>query len=212
MTAASRARLLRRGLQLEYLTVGWNIAEGLVSIAAALVSGSVALLGFGVDSFVESVSGAVLVWRLRAEQHGALDEEAIERLEHRAERLVAISLALLGAYILVDAAWSLLNGDRPSPSPVGIVVTALSLGVMGILARAKRATGQALGSRALIVDAFQTTTCLWLSATTLIGLAANAVLGWWWADPIAAIVIAVLVLREAIEAWRGEEPLPTVAD
>jgi len=212
VTAASRARLLRRGLQLEYLTVGWNIAEGLVSIGAALVSGSVALLGFGVDSFVESVSGAVLVWRLRAERHGELDEETIERVERRAERLVAISLVLLGAFILVDAAWSLLNGDRPSPSPVGIVVTAVSLGVMGWLARAKRTTGQALGSRALIVDAFQTITCIWLSATTLIGLAANALLGWSWADPIAAIVIAVFVLREAIEAWRGEEQVPAVVN
>ena len=203
MTELSRDRLLRRGLRLEYLTVAWNVVEGLVSIGAALASGSVALLGFGVDSFVESVSGVVLIWRLRGEERGELDEEAVERVEHRAERLVAISLLLLGAYILVDVAWSLVNADRPSPSQVGIVVTALSLGVMGFLARAKRTTGEALGSRALIIDAFQTTTCLWLSATTLVGLAANALLGWWWADPVAAIVIAILVLREAIEAWRG---------
>ncbi|MDQ6795818.1 MAG: cation transporter [Chloroflexota bacterium] len=208
MTELSRQRLLRRGLRLEYLTVAWNLVEGLVSIGAALASGSVALLGFGVDSFVESVSGVVLIWRLSVEQRGELDEEAVERVEYRAERFVAISLLLLGAYILVDAIWSLVNADRPSASPVGIVVTALSLGVMGFLARAKRTTGQALGSRALIIDAFQTTTCLWLSATTLVGLAANALLGWWWADPVAAIVIALLVLRESIEAWRGEEELP----
>jgi Predicted Co/Zn/Cd cation transporters len=210
--APTREDLLARGLRLEYLTVGWNLLEGLVSIGAALASGSVALLGFGVDSFVESVSGLVLIWRLRAEQRGELDEAAVERVEHRAERLVAISLLLLGAYILVDAAWSLVNADRPSASPVGIVVTALSLGVMGFLARAKRTTGEALGSRALIIDAFQTTTCLRLSVTTLIGLAANALLGWWWADPVAAIVIALLVLLEAIEAWRGEEELPSAAD
>lgn len=97
-------------------------------------------------------------------------------------------------------------------SPVGIVVTALSLGVMGFLARAKRTTGEALDSRALIIDAFQTTTCLWLSATTLVGPAANALLGWWWADPVAAVAIALLVLREAIEAWRGEEELHTAVD
>ena len=212
MTELSRDRLLRRGLRLEYLTVGWNVVEGLVSIGAALASGSVALLGFGVDSFVESVSEGVLIWRLRTEERGELDEEAIERVEHRAERLVAISLLLLGAYILVDAVWSLVQGDRPSASPVGIVVTALSLGVMGFLARAKRTTGEALGSRALIIDAFQTTTCLWLSATTLVGLAANALLGWWWADPVAAIVIALLVLRESIEAWRGEKELPEAVD
>jgi divalent metal cation (Fe/Co/Zn/Cd) transporter len=208
MMALTRDGLLRRGVRLEYLTVGWNVIEGLVSIGAALASGSVALLGFGVDSFVESFSGVVLTWRLRSEQRGDLDEGAVERLEHRAERLVAASLLLLGAYILVDAAWSLLNADRPDASPVGIVVTALSLAVMTFLARAKRTTGQALGSRALITDAFQTTTCLWLSATTLVGLVANALLGWWWADPVAAVVIAILVVREAIEAWRGEEDLP----
>jgi divalent metal cation (Fe/Co/Zn/Cd) transporter len=212
MTGATRDRLLARGLRLEYLTVGWNLLEGAVSIGAALAAGSVALLGFGVDSFVESVSGLVLIWRLRAEQRGELDEAAVERVEHRAERIVAISLLLLGAYILVDAAWSLVHADRPSASPVGIIVTALALGVMGFLARAKRTTGEALGSRALIIDAFQTTTCLWLSATTLVGLAANALLGWWWADPVAAIVIALLVLREAIEAWRGEEEAAAVVD
>lgn len=212
MTGATRDRLLARGLRLEYLTVGWNLLEGAVSIGAALAAGSVALLGFGVDSFVESVSGLVLIWRLRAEQRGELDEAAVERVEHRAERIVAISLLLLGAYILVDAAWSLVHADRPSASPVGIIVTALALGVMGFLARAKRTTGEALGSRALIIDAFQTTTCLWLSVTTLVGLAANALLGWWWADPVAAIVIALLVLREAIEAWRGEEEAAAVVD
>jgi divalent metal cation (Fe/Co/Zn/Cd) transporter len=211
MTTLTRDRLLARGLRLEYLTVGWNVVEGLLSIGAALAAGSVALLGFGVDSFVESVSGLVLIRRLRAEQRGELDQEAVERVEHRAERLVAISLLLLGAYILVDAVWALAIGDRPSVSPVGIVVTTLSLGVMGFLARAKRTTGEALGSRALIIDAFQTTTCLWLSATTLLGLAANAMLGWWWADPVAAVAIALLVLREAIEGWRGEDDAPAAA-
>lgn len=205
MTALSRERLLRRGLRLEYITVAWNVGEGVVSIGAALASGSVALLGFGVDSLVESVSALVLVWRLRSEQHGGLDEEAIERIEHRAERLVAILLLALGVYIALAAIVALVSSDRPSASPVGIVITAVSLGVMGFLARAKRTTGEALGSKALIIDAFQTTTCMWLSATTLVGLAANAFFGWWWADPVAALVLALLVLREALEAWRGED-------
>lgn len=212
MTTLPRQRLLARGLRLEYLTVGWNILEGVVSIGAALTSDSVALLAFGVDSFVESASGLILIWRLRAEQLGELDEEAVERVEHRAERLVAISLLVLGIYILADAARALAVGDHPSASPVGIVITGLSFGVMGFLARAKRTTGEALGSRALILDAFQTKACLWLSATTLVGLTANAVLGLWWADPVAAIVIAALVLREAVEAWRGEEEIVSAAD
>lgn len=112
---------------------------------------------------------------MHAEHLGALDEQAVERVEHRAERLVAISLLVHGVYIVVDAAHALITGDHPSASPVGIVITGLSLGVMGFLARAKRTTGEALGSRALILDAFQTKACLWLSATTLVGLAANAV-------------------------------------
>lgn len=210
MTALSRERLLRRGLHLEYITVAWNVGEGIVSIGAALASGSVALLGFGVDSLVESVSALVLVWRLRSEQHGDLSEEAIERIEHRAERLVAILLLGLGVYIAFAAIVALVSSGRPNPSPVGIVITALSLGVMGFLARAKRTTGEALGSKALIIDAFQTTTCMWLSATTLAGLAGNALFGWWWADPIAALVLALLVLREALEAWRGEDEVAAV--
>lgn len=202
---AARAGLVRHGLRLEYLTVGWNVVEGGVGIAAALAAGSVALLGFGVDSFVESASGLVLVWRLRAEHHGTLDEPAIERVERWAERLVALSLGLLAVFIAADAVSSLATGERPDSSLVGIVVTSAALVVMGFLARAKRRTGEALGSRALIADAFQTTTCLWLSATTLAGLAANALLGWWWADPLAALGIVVLVAREALEAWGGEE-------
>jgi divalent metal cation (Fe/Co/Zn/Cd) transporter len=122
--------------------------------------------------------------------------------------LVAISLLVLGIFIIADAVRALAVGDHPSASPVGIVITGLSLGVMGFLARAKRTSGESLGSRALILDAFQTKACLWLSATTLVGLTMNAVLGLWWADPVAAIVIASLVLREAIEAWRGDDETP----
>ncbi|HEY4767827.1 MAG TPA: cation transporter, partial [Candidatus Limnocylindria bacterium] len=138
--APARRALLQRGIRLEYLTVGWNLVEGAIAITAALAAGSVALLGFGIDSFVESVSGSVLVWRLRAEAAGGRDEEAIERIERRAERLVGFSFFALAAYIVLDAGTTLLNQERPDASPVGIALTAVSIGAMLWLARAKRRT------------------------------------------------------------------------
>lgn len=202
---ASRAALLSRGLRLEYVTVGWNIAEGVIAVAAGLAAGSIALVGFGVDSFVESISGSVLIWRLRAETVGGADDERIEHVERRASRLVAASFVILAAYVAVEAIRTLVAQEHPDASPVGIGLTALSLVVMLWLARAKRETGEALGSRALIADSQQTFACWYLSATTLAGLALNAVFGLWWADPIAALVIATFLVREAREAWEGEE-------
>lgn len=199
-----RTGLLRRGLRLEYLTVGWNIVEGVVAIAAGLAAGSVALIGFGVDSFVESVSGSLLVWRLRAEAKGDADEERVEFVERRAERLVGVSFLLLAAYVAYEAIQTLVAQERPAASPIGIALTLLSLGVMLWLARAKRDTGERLGSRALIADSQQTFACWYLSATTLAGLALNAAFGLWWADPVAALVIAVFLVREAGEALEGE--------
>lgn len=201
---ADRTRLLARGLRLEYLTVGWNVVEGVVAITAALAAGSVALLGFGIDSFVECASGLVLVWRLHAERR-ALDLEAIERIERRAQRLVAASLVALSAYIAYDAVTTLVAGERPEASPVGVGLAALSLGVMWWLARAKRRTAAALGSRAMQADAFQTTACWWLSLAVLAGVGLNTLLGLWWADPLAALVIPVFLVREAREAWAGIE-------
>jgi cation diffusion facilitator family transporter len=198
-----RARLLVRGLRLEYLTVGWNVAEGVVAIAAAVVAGSVALLGFGIDSFVETASGLIIVWRLGAEQRGA-DDVRTEGIEHRAQRLVAGSLVILAVYIVYDAIATLVAGDRPDASPIGVAVAALSLGVMWWLARAKRRTAIALGSRAMEADAFQTTACWWLSLAVLVGVGLNTAFGLWWADPVAALVIPVFLLREAREAWAGE--------
>ncbi len=153
-----RVPLLRRALRLEYLTVGWNVLEGLVAVTAALAAGSIALLGFGVDSFVECASGLVLVWRLGAE-HRSMDEEAIEQLDRRAHRLVGASLFLLAAYIAIDAGLALWHGERPRASPVGIGLTALSIVTMAWLARAKRRAARTLGSSALEADAFQTTAC-----------------------------------------------------
>jgi cation diffusion facilitator family transporter len=203
-TLESRSDQLRRALRLEYLTVGWNLVEGVVAVGAALAAGSVALLGFGVDSFVESASGTVLIWRLLAERR-AVDHEHIERIERRAQVLVATSLVALAVFIAVDAVRALWTQDEPQTSVVGIVLTALSLAVMWWLANAKRLVAKQLGSRAMQADAFQTTACWWLSLAALIGIGSNAVLGWWWADPLAAVVIAVLLVREAREAWEGED-------
>jgi divalent metal cation (Fe/Co/Zn/Cd) transporter len=203
--ARSRERLLRRGLRLEYLTVGWNVAEGLIAIGAGAAAGSIALIGFGVDSFVETISGLVLIWRLSTEAHGRLDEQAVERVERRAERLVGVAFLLLSAYVAFQALRSLVGQEAPDASPVGIAITGLSIGVMVWLARAKRAVGEAVGSRALIADARQTTACWYLSVVTLTGLALNAAFGWWWADPVAALGIAVLLAREGVEALRGEK-------
>lgn len=205
MADEDRSRLLRRGLRLEYVTVGWNIAEGVIAVGAGIAAGSIALIGFGVDSVVETVSGVVLIWRLSSELRGHLDEEAVERVEHRAERLVGVAFLLLAAYVAFEAIRSLLTGEAPDASPVGIALTAISLVVMLWLARAKRRTGEALGSRALIADAQQTYACWYLSAITLSGLALNAAFGWWWADPVAALGIVVLLVREGIEAIRGED-------
>lgn len=200
----ARAASLRRGLGLEYLTVGWNVVEGVVAITAALAAGSVALLGFGIDSFIESLSGGVLIWRLLAERR-ARDHEEIERLEHRARKLVAVSLFALAAYVAVDAGKALWLRERPEVSVVGIALTAVSLVVMQWLARAKRAVARELGSRAMEADAFQTTACFWLSVVTLGGIALNALLGWWWADPAAALGMTYFLVREGREAWEGRD-------
>ena len=200
----SRATLIRRALGLEYLTVGWNLVEGVVSVAAALAAGSVALLGFGIDSFVESASGSIIIWRLLAER-AHTDAEAIEALERRAHRLVALSLFGLAAYIVLDALKTLILQEHPEPSAVGVAITTLSIGVMWWLARAKRRTAIALGSRAMEADAFQTTACWWLSLIVLGGIGVNALTGWWWADPLAAIGMTYFLVREGREAWQGED-------
>ncbi len=204
LNGSDRDGRLRHALLLEYLTVGWNVVEGLVAVMAALAAGSVALLGFGIDSFVECASGLVLVWRLSAERRG-MGEEAIERLDRRAHRLVGTSLFLLAGYIALDAVHALWRRERPEPSLIGIVLTAVSIITMVWLARAKRRAAAALRSRALEADAFQTTACFWLSIITLAGVGLNALLGWWWADPAAALGMTWFIGREALEAWRGEE-------
>ncbi|XYH93680.1 cation diffusion facilitator family transporter [Sorangium sp. So ce1128] len=199
-----RPEHVKLALRLEYLTVVWNIVEGVVAVAAAVLAGSVALLGFGIDSFVECASAFVMIWRLRAEEAHRLTSEALDAVEHRAQRLVALSLFLLAAYVAFDAGQALWEGERPEFTLVGVGITGLSLLVMRWLARAKRRVARHLGSRAMEADAFQTTACVWLSLATLAGIGLNGALGWWWADPIAALVVALLVVKEGVEAWRGE--------
>lgn len=208
MTTASGTRptLLARALRLEYLTVGWNIIEGVIAIAAAMASGSVALLGFGIDSLVECVSGSVMIWRLLAERNADEDDdERIEHVERRAQKLVAGSLVLLAVYIAWDSIASLLANERPEPSLVGILLAIASLSVMWWLAREKRRVGIALDSKAMTADAFQTDACFWLSIFLLVGISANALFGFWWADPLAALGMTIFIGREALEAWRGED-------
>lgn len=192
-----RARDLARGRRLEYFTLGWNVLEAVVAIGAGWLAGSVALVGFGVDSLIECTSGAVLLWRLAS-------AEQEERRERIAAKLVGVSLFLLAAYVCFEALKSLLEGDPPEASIAGIVLSAASLIVMPLLARAKRRVAADLESRAMKADSRQTDICAYLSAVLLGGLALNALFGWWWADPVAALVMVPIIAREGLEAWRGE--------
>lgn len=211
MTVASdsiaRGRVRTHALRLEYFTVGWNVLEGAIAISAALAVGSVALLGFGADSLVESASAGILIWRLRSETQTS-NPKAIERLDRRAHQLVGVSLIILAAYVAIEATTTLWRQEHPRPSVIGIVLTTVSIGVMMWLARAKRRLATALGSRALAADSFQTTACWWLSIITLCGIGLNAVAGWWWADPVAALGMTGLLVREARDAWRGQDCCP----
>ena len=198
---SERKGLLQRALRLEWLTVGWNAVEGIIAVAAAMAAGSVALLGFGIDSFVETVSGTVILWRIGAERRSR-DAERIDRVEGIARRGVALSLWLLALYVAADATVALVSGERPSASAVGMALLVLSVAVMKWLANAKRAVALALHSHAMAADAAQTDFCWKLSVVALIGLVANAVLGWWWADPLAALGLAGLIAVEARQTRR----------
>ena len=189
--------LLARGRRLEVLTLGWNVVEGIVSIGAGAVAGSASLIGFGVDSFIESLSGGVLLWRL---QDGP-DGEARERA---ALQLVGASFLLLAAYVLWESVEKLATREAPERSLPGIAIAALSLVVMPLLARAKRRVAGGLGSRALHADSRQTDLCAYLSAILLGGLVLNALLAWWWADPIAGLVMTPIIAKEGVDALRGE--------
>ncbi|MET0625425.1 MAG: cation transporter [Pyrinomonadaceae bacterium] len=190
---------MRRGRALEYLTIGWNSLEGLIAIALGLFAGSIALVGFGVDSVIEVSSGTALLWRLHLDS-----PERRERAEQVALKLVGVSFLALAAYVAFDAVKSLVYREVPEASHIGIALAALSLAVMPLLARAKRRVAAEIGSRALRADSRQTDICTYLSAILLGGLILNALLGWWWADPVAALVMVPIIVKEGVEALRGE--------
>ncbi|HTV64140.1 MAG TPA: cation transporter [Bryocella sp.] len=191
---------LQRGITLEYLTLGWNLVEGIVAIASGAVAGSVALIGFGVDSFIEMGSGGVLLWRLRAEKRGAVAAD----VERRALRLVGVSFLLLAAYVAFESVKSLVERAAPEHSVPGICIAGLSLVVMPWLAHQKRAAAGGLNSGALHADSRQSSLCAYLSAILLGGLVLNAAFGWWWADPIAALLMVPLIAFEGIEALKAK--------
>jgi divalent metal cation (Fe/Co/Zn/Cd) transporter len=203
-----RVALLRRSVWLEVASVAWNIAEGVVAVSAGLPASSVALIGFGIDSFVETASAAVVGWRLRAELAGDVEDERVERLERGAGRVAGALLLCLAAYIVIDAGRRLAGfGAEARESLVGIALVAVSSVVMPLLGLAKLRVARQLASGAMRADAYETIACSWLSLTTLAGLLLNAALGWWWADPLAALAIVPLVVREGLEGWRGEPEL-----
>lgn len=200
MTALAPDELRRRGLRLEYLTIGWNVVEAVVAVAAGLAASSIALVGFGFDSTIEVAAAAVVVWQFRAEARGGVDEER----ERRALKMIAVTFFVLAAYVTFEAVRTLLTRETPDVSTVGIVLAAVSLVVMPALAWFKRQTALRMGSQTLLADSAETFLCAWLSAILLGGLVLNAALGWWWADPVAALGIAYLAVREGLEAWSGD--------
>lgn len=196
----ARAIQVQRGLSLEYFTIAYNSLEGLIAIAFGIAAGSIALVGFGLDSVIEVTSGAALIWRLRADSHTATRE----RREQTALRIVGICFLALAGYVAFEAVESLWLREAPSRTVPGIVLAVASMIVMPILAHAKRRVAGYIGSSALTADAKQTELCTYLSAILLGGLLLNATLGWWWADPVAALAMAPIMVKEGRTALRGE--------
>jgi divalent metal cation (Fe/Co/Zn/Cd) transporter len=201
-SAPDRAPLVRRGLRLNYLTIGYNVVEALVALVSGFLAGSVALVGFGIDSVIEVSASAAAQWRLRVD----LDHARREHVELLTRRAIGISFLALALYVAIDSGKSLWLAEHPDRSITGIVILTMSLIVMPVLARAKRRVARALDSRALEADATQTSLCAWLSAIALAGVALNAALGWWWADPIAALAMVPIIAKEGVEGVRGEPP------
>ncbi|MHB1862076.1 MAG: cation transporter [Gemmatimonadaceae bacterium] len=197
---ASRAVLIRRGLRLNYLTIGYNALEAAAALAAGILAGSIALVGFGFDSVIEVSASLAAQWRLRVD--GEVRHRA--RVEMAVRRIVSGCFLALAAYVAFDSVKSLVLRSAPAPSPLGVVVLALSVVVMPLLARAKRRVARGLGSRALESEAAQTSLCAYLSVIALAGVALNAAAGWWWADPGAAIVMVPIIANEGVKGLRGE--------
>ena len=197
---SNRLALIKKGRYLEYFTIGYNSLEGLIAIGAGLIAGSIALVGFGFDSLIEVTSGSILLWRL----HADVDEARRERIEAISLRLVGVLFVVLAIYVTYDSVKSLIRREAPEESVVGIVLASVSVVIMPLLVRAKRKVARGINSGALMADSKQTELCTYLSAILLGGLLLNALLGWWWADPIAALIMVPIIVKEGIEGLRGE--------
>lgn len=193
---SDRRRYGRRAQLLAGASVAYNAVEAVIAISAGLIAGSVALVGFGLDSIVEVSSGLIILWQFR--------HPLPESREQKALRLMALSFFGLAAYVTFESVKALATRHEPDSSSLGIALAAVSLAVMPFLSWAQRRTGRALGSNAVVADSTQTLLCTYMSAVLLAGLLLNATLGWWWADPIAGLVIAAVAVREGRAAWRGE--------
>ncbi|MDR3202442.1 MAG: cation transporter [Bifidobacteriaceae bacterium] len=193
---AERQRLGRRARWLAGANVAYNLVEGAVAITAGSMAGSVALVGFGLDSAIEVSSGLIILWQF--------SHRLPETRERRAQRAMAVSFFALGAYVIAESARALLSGADPDSSPVGIGLAVASLMIMPVLSRAQRRTGRALGSSAVVADSTQTLLCTYMSAVLLVGLVLNTAFGWAWADPVVGLVIAAVAVNEGREAWRGD--------
>jgi divalent metal cation (Fe/Co/Zn/Cd) transporter len=196
--AAERGRLERRARRLAHVGNAWHLVEAAIALGAGIVAGSVALQGFGIDSGVELLAGGVIVWLFTGGRGSS------EQAERRAQQVIAISFYLLAAYVTVASVYDLAGGHHPDVSWVGIGLAAFTAPTMPLLARAKRKVGHALGSSATVSEAGQNQLCAYLSVALLGGLLANALAGWWWADPAAALVIAAVAVKEGRETWRGD--------
>jgi divalent metal cation (Fe/Co/Zn/Cd) transporter len=183
---------------LAWLGIGWHVVEATVAIAAGLAATSIALIGFGADSMVETMAGLIVIWRFGETRRDS------ERAERRAQRLIGASFMVVAAYVGVEAVRGLLAATHPEASWVGIGLAAVALATMPLLARAKARVGGELHSSATVSEGRQNLLCAYLSAGLLVGLGANALLGWWWADPITALAIAGIAAYEGREAWRGD--------
>lgn len=199
--SALRDGLVRRGVALEIFTLSWMTVEAVVAVAAGVAAGSVALLAFGIDSVIEFVAALVVLRTFRAEQTGRTGTGS----EQGALRVIGITFFVLAAYIVADAGYTLFTASRPDISAAGIAVSAAALLVMPTLSALKRRTGTRLGSEMLLADAAESLFCAYLSATVLVGLILNAAVGWWWADPVAALAVVPLVIKEGLEAVEGDE-------
>ena len=192
------ARLERRATLLAWIGNGWHLIEFTIAVAAGIAAGSIALVGFGIDSLIEAASGFVIVWRFSARHAHS------ESVERRAQQLIAASYGVLVVYVVVESLRALVRGDQAEASWVGIGLAAFTAATMPLLARAKRRVGRRLGSSATVSEAQQNQVCAYLSIALLVGLLANALVGWWWADPVAALAIAGVAAKEGWSSWQGD--------